>query len=62
MPKAITETAGREMKSKAKENSSDRLCDITGCRIQTDLVDLLGIRQLSISDAKKRNSIPERGL
>ena len=40
----------RGMKGKAREDSFNRLCDITGCRTQTHLADLLGSRQSSISD------------
>lgn len=40
----------------------DRIFKITGCRTQTELAALLGIRQSSISDAKKRNSIPPEWL
>ena len=50
------------MKGKAREDSFNRLCDITGCRTQTHLADLLGRRQSSISDAKKRNAIPAEWL
>lgn len=50
------------MKGKAEKNSFNRLYDITGCRTQTELRDLLGIKQSSILDAKKRNAIPAEWL
>ncbi len=36
----------------------DRICEATGTRTQMELADILGIRQSSISDAKRRRSIP----
>ncbi len=47
-----------------QENKSalDRVFEIAGCHRQTDLADLLGIKQSSISDAKKRNAIPAEWL
>ena len=33
-----------------------------GCRTQSELADMLGIRQSSISDAKKRQAIPAEWL
>ena len=35
-----------------------RIQEATGCRTQTELAAYLGIRQSSISDAKRRGSIP----
>lgn len=35
-----------------------RVFEAAGCRTQAELADFLGIRQSSISDAKKRGSIP----
>lgn len=35
-----------------------RVFEATGCRTQTELADLLGIRQSSVSDAKRRGVIP----
>lgn len=53
---------GRKMKGKSGKNSFDRLYEIAECRTQTGLDDLLGIKQSSISDAKKRNTIPAQWL
>ena len=39
-----------------------RIMDVTGVTRQIDLAELFGIRQSSISDAKRRGSIPERWL
>lgn len=39
-----------------------RVFESAGCRTQIELAKLLGIRQSSISDAKKRNSIPAEWL
>ena len=39
-----------------------RVFEAAGCRTQIELANLLGIRQSSISDAKKRNSIPAEWL
>ena len=39
-----------------------RVFDAAGCRTQIELANLLGIRQSSISDAKKRNSVPAEWL
>ncbi|WP_291447895.1 helix-turn-helix domain-containing protein [Desulfovibrio sp.] len=40
----------------------DRVFDATGCKTQAQLADVLGIRQSSISDAKRRKSIPAEWL
>ena len=47
-----------------QENKSalDRVFEAAGCHKQIDLADLLGIKQSSISDAKKRNAIPAEWL
>ena len=39
-----------------------RVFEAAGCRTQIELANLLGIRQSSISDAKKRNSVPAEWL
>ncbi|MCL1939914.1 MAG: helix-turn-helix domain containing protein [Desulfovibrionaceae bacterium] len=36
----------------------DRVFEAAGCRTQIELADFLGIKQSSISDAKRRGSIP----
>lgn len=46
----------------ASPSPLDRIYEITGCRTQTQLARLLGIQQSSISDAKKRKSIPPEWL
>lgn len=40
------------------QETYERICEITGVRTQVELANLLAIRQSSISDAKRRNSIP----
>ncbi len=40
------------------EEALERIKKSTGVRTQVDLANILGIRQSSISDAKKRNSVP----
>lgn len=50
------------MSAAKKENAFERLYYIAECRTQTELADLLGIKQSSISDAKKRNAIPAEWL
>ena len=50
------------MSPEKKENSFNRLNQVADCRTQTELADLLGIKQSSISDAKKRNAIPAEWL
>ena len=35
-----------------------RVFEAAGCRTQSELADFLGVRQSSISDAKKRSSVP----
>ena len=39
-----------------------RLFEAAGCRTQTELAGVLGIRQSSVSDAKRRRSIPAHWL
>lgn len=40
----------------------DRIFEAAGCRPQVELADILDIQQSSISDAKRRNSIPSEWL
>ena len=40
------------------QETYERICEVTGARTQVELANLLAIRQSSISDAKRRNSIP----
>ena len=40
------------------KSALSRVFEASGCRTQMELAELLGIRQSSISDAKKRNSVP----
>ena len=35
-----------------------RMCEILGVRTQVELAETLGIRQSSISDAKRRDAVP----
>lgn len=45
--------------TRAETNAAlDRIYSITGTTTQVDLSGVLGIRQSSVSDARKRNSIP----
>ncbi len=44
------------------EGAMDRLRQVSGCSTQVQLADFLGIRQSSISDAKRRCSIPAEWL
>lgn len=44
------------------ETPMDRIFKAAGCRTQTELAELLGIRQSSISDAKRRGSVPAEWL
>lgn len=39
-----------------------RIREITGCRTQIEIATCLGIRQSSISDAKKRGALPDSWL
>lgn len=45
-----------------KKNALERVFEVTNCRTQIELADMLGIKQSSISDAKKRNAIPAEWL
>ena len=44
------------------KNALSRVFEIAGCRTQLELAAVLGIRQSSISDAKRRNSVPAEWL
>ena len=44
------------------EYALDRVFEAAGCRTQVELAEFLDIRQSSISDAKKRQSIPAEWL
>ncbi len=46
------------MSIKKTKSALERVFKVAECRTQTDLAELLGIKQSSISDAKKRNAIP----
>lgn len=50
------------MSLEKEENAFARLYQVAECRTQTELANLLGIKQSSISDAKKRNTIPAEWL
>lgn len=50
------------MADEIEKNSLERIFEVTGCQTQTELADILGIKQSSISDAKKRNAIPAEWL
>ena len=43
-------------------NALDRVFEATECRTQVDLAAVLDIKQSSISDAKRRNSVPSEWL
>jgi hypothetical protein len=38
----------------------ERVLEATGCQTQVELANFLGVRQSSISDAKRRHSIPSK--
>jgi bacteriophage CI repressor helix-turn-helix domain len=44
------------------QTAYDRIREATGLRTQTEVAALLGVRQSSISDAKRRDSIPAQWL
>lgn len=44
------------------ELAMERIQAISGCRTQTELANVLGIKQSSISDAKRRRTIPDGWL
>lgn len=48
--------------AKGAENQFERLFEAAECRTQTELADLLGIRQSSIAVAKRRNRLPSDWL
>lgn len=54
--------SGESMSNQENKGALNRIFDVAGCCTQTDLANLLGIRQSSISDAKKRNAIPAEWL
>ena len=51
-----------EEETKKKEDAFTRLYLVSGCRTQVELAEMFGIRQSSISDAKKRQAIPAEWL
>lgn len=50
------------MEKNRGQSALDRVFEVSECRTQMQLAGLLGIRQSSISDAKKRNAIPAEWL
>lgn len=44
------------------EKAMSRIFEATGTRTQVELADVLGVRQSSISDAKRRKSLPDSWL
>lgn len=50
------------MKDQVFNEQMERIKFITGKRTQAELADLLGVKQSSVSDAKKRGKIPSRWL
>lgn len=50
------------MSNPEEKSALDRVFMVAGCQRQTELADPLGIKQSSISDAKKRNAIPAEWL
>lgn len=50
------------MDTKQFEEAMDRVKEVTGCRTQVQLAEVLDVRQSSISDAKRRHSIPAAWL
>ena len=48
--------------AKSAETQFERLFEAAECRTQTELADLLGIRQSSIAVAKRRNRLPSDWL
>lgn len=50
------------MSIKKTKSALERVFKAAERRTQTDLAELLGIKQSSISDAKKRNAIPTEWL
>ena len=41
------------------QDAYERILQSTGLRTQTDIAAMLGVKQSSISDAKRRNHIPD---
>lgn len=60
MPKRKTEITPERVA--AFEAAMERIKDVTGARTQVQLAEALDIRQSSISDAKRRASIPAEWL
>ena len=50
------------MSSNEFEQAFDRICSIIGKRTQCDVAEYFGVKQSSISDAKRRCSIPDSWL
>ena len=50
------------MEAEKQEDAFSRLYVAAGCRTQVELAKFLEIRQSSISDAKRRNSVPSDWL
>lgn len=50
------------MSNQESKGAMNRVFEVAGCRTQVELAKLLGIRQSSISDAKKRQTIPAEWL
>lgn len=50
------------MELKEETDALKRIFMATECRTQMELAELLGVKQSSISDAKKRNAIPAQWL
>ena len=53
---------GEDFKAVSFDEVMTRIYMATGTTTQVDLGEYLGVRQSSVSDAKKRNSIPSRWL
>lgn len=45
-----------------KNSALNRVFEVAGCEKQTELANFLGIKQSSVSDAKKRNRVPAEWL
>lgn len=52
----------RDIEEAAYAAVVDRIYNVTGTKTQTELAEFLGVRQSSISDAKKRRSVPAEWL
>ena len=50
------------MSEKHFQEAYARICEVTGCTTQEELAEYLGIRQSSISDAKRRCAVPDGWL